>query len=672
MPTIKDAIEKPKRIELQEQLNKNKEEIMNSLRKLGFDEVQFDEIKSLPIEITEDQYKVDELLKIKEEAQLLSEEMDNLLSDEELMENFQVTQEHLEKVINRICLLSQSGEQLRADLLESHLAERTKGKIKKSTLQREVTKKMQSLYPEKYNYEFEVLGYKGKQSRVISIWNKKKIHEISARGMSNYDDLKLIFGEDYDFEQLRKYIVKEAHKKGQISDYRELKNGIWKIGKGWLVVSGGDFLNIKNSNETKLLSSPIYEEHIILCESKWLCINSLKNNLQEPNDKLEQLKNVFSELLEYIKQWNFVHESMAEYLTVFVILTLVQSAMTWRPWLYLRGPPGSGKSTLIEVIFEAFFGGQLKKLDKTTAYCIAQSIGNTTKALVLDEFEKNERNPEILENCKLMNKGGNKTLGTLEEKEKTYSFCHMPWFASIYTPMTVISDQAQRDRFIFFELRKERKSFILKPISAEKGKDLQIKAIASLISCWELIEDKANEIKRNTETIIKERNNKINYRTVENFQYASAMLSMISGEEHSVPDWAEQEQVSDGKYILDLIVDSRITESGKTYSVGDLINYITEKDQEIEGLHTRKQAKALLEKYGLKVSDGSEEGNGERYYFGIHCAEVQKAFLKRFEEFKDCSIKPALLQIEGAEEGQLRFSSRQRRCIKIPLSHVDN
>lgn len=674
MATVKDkkeTNEEIKKPELPEQLAKQKDGLIEEFKQLGFPVQSLEEALKIEAETGGDQQTGIEILKKQQEVKCLLGEIDKLVSDDEFIDNFAIKSslsneitEFVSKAIDRICTLKGDGNHVGANVLENKLIEKTKGKVKKTLIEREIAKKLQILYPNEYKYSFQVLGFIGRQNRNILVYHKKIIYPIPSRSVANPYDLKLLFGKEIDTDHVAQFIVEEAHKKGELENHRELRSGIWKLGKDWLAVSGGEILHISKEG-IKYLSSPIYKKNLINCEANCFDINKLKASLEQKNNKLEQLRECFYTLRKYVAQWSFVDESMVDYATALVILTLVQSGMSWRPWIYLRGSAGSGKSTFIETIIEAILGDLLKKLDKTTRYCIAQSVGNTTKGLVLDEFEKNERNAGILEECKSMNKGGKTTRGTTDEKPKEFTYYQMPWFASIYLPMTINSDEAQRSRLIVLELLSDRKTYSLQTISSEDAEEIRTELIDSLISLWSEIEDKAKEIKGNTQKIIEYRNKKISNRTVENFQYPSAILSMITGKEYTVPKWAEQDQINDGRYIFTRILDSKIQHKGENYSILSLINNCVEEKAANRDL-SREFSLGLLKQNGITISQSKTEGD----LLGIDPIEV-KQLIKRCDEFKDICIKSALLQIPGAKETRLRFESNGKRCVGIPISEVD-
>lgn len=691
MATIQDKevkIAENKKSELPEELAKQKHGLIEEFKQLGFPIQSLDEALKIKAEAAGDQQTADQILQKQAEVKSLIEDIDKSVSDDEFIDTFPIktsstkeTTEFVSKAIDRICDLKVAGDQVAANLLTNKLIEKTKKKLGKPIIEKEISKKLKQLCPNENQYNFDVLGFTGKQSRNILIWHKgnKSIYTMSVKSVSNPHDLTLLFGKEFDLSYLANFIVEEAHKRGELENHRELRSGIWKFPNEWLAVSAGEMVHISNEG-VKYLSSPIYKKNLIKCDSNCFDLNKLKASLETKNNKLEQLQECFYKLRNYVAQWKFADESMIVYATALVILTLVQSAMSWRPWIYLRGTGGSGKSTFIETIIQPILGDLLKKLDKTTPYCIAQSVGNTTKGLVLDEFEKNERNSEILEMCKLMNKGGKITRGTLDDKEKSHEFYQIPWFSSIYLPRTINSDEAQRNRLIVLELLLDRNKYSLKTIPPEEAEEIRIKLIDSMISLWPEIEEKAKEIKTNTPEIIESRNKKISARTVENFQYPSALLSMITGEEYTVPKWTEQDQINDGKYILNRIIDSVIQDGGTKHTVISLINDHVEviEEEKIKkmclheyDLMKKKKDNAirLLKQNGITIKQYKKEEKKEDL-LGIDHVEV-KHLIKRCEELKDCCIKSALLQIPGARQKQFRFESNGKWCIGIPISEVD-
>lgn len=662
----------PPKLELQNEITE--ENLIKEGKELGLIFSSLKEIRKLKIDEKSDQQSAIPCLEYKVKVKNFLLQKDDLLTDDEFIDTFDIKSsstneitEFVSKAIDRICTLKGDGNHVGANVLENKLIEKTKGKVKKTLIEREIVKQLQILYPNEYKYSFQVLGFMGRQSRIIVIWHNKAIYTIASKSVANPYDLKLLFGKEIDTDHVAQFIVEEAHKKGELENHIELKSGVWRFDEDdeWLIVSSGEILKFSKNN-IESLSSPLYKKTLINCDSNWIAIDELQAQFKTNSDKLQQLKDVFFIIHEHINRWTFKHESMADYLTAFIILMLVQSGMSWRPWLYLLGIAGSGKSTFLKKIIKPIYGELLKKLDKTTPFCVAQSVGNTTKILAFDEFEKNERIPDIVEFCKLMNAGGNKTMGTLDTKEKSYSVCQMPVFASIYPPTTINSDEAQRSRTIFFELSIKRKKYgAIEGISSKEGQKIRIKLIDSMVSLWTEIEKKAQEIKSDTENIIKERNNKISPRTVENFQYASAVLFLITGKEHSVPSWAEQEQINDGRYIFDRLMDSKIQEHGKNYLVMNLINYVVE-DGILNRELDQKSSQLLLQQNGISVIRSKTEGD----WIGIDPIEA-KHLLKRFEELKYACIKTALLEMPNSKWKQARFQSKVKWCVHIPIDQVD-
>ncbi|MCP6769381.1 hypothetical protein NL529_31495, partial [Klebsiella pneumoniae] len=75
-------------------------------------------------------------------------------------------------------------------------------------------------------------------------------------------------------------------------------------------------------------------------------------------------------------------------MSAFVMLAIVQQVMKWRPWIYVTGAAATGKTTFWEDILQHIYGGLVERLDKSTAHATAQTIGNSGRIPVFDEFEK--------------------------------------------------------------------------------------------------------------------------------------------------------------------------------------------------------------------------------------------------------------------------------------------
>lgn len=500
---------------------------------------------------------------------------------------------------------------------------------------------------------FHVLGHNAQ--REILIWKDGRLIALPA-GRLNKDELRLYVGGDSEWFQeegaekaLKLQLIDTAHKKGFIDDQAPLKAGVWYINKRWLIISGKKAVTIEGTR-LQYLDEPIFEGKLV--ETEGACW--LNWSVFEEAMRIEQsdLRNVFDLIYKKIKQWNWLDPSMSAFVTAFVMLSIMQHAMSWRPWIYLTGAKSTGKSTFFEDILQGIYGGQVERLDKSTAHATAQTIGNSGRIPVFDEFEKHRHIPDILELAKLFNRGGQKTSGTGSDKAHRFHLHHIPWFGSIYLPKKLMQDAAQESRIVKFELKKlTNASPPLERLG--EGAVIAAKIVVAMILAWSEIEVKAQELNADRQLFIQEQPG-IEVRTVENFMYASALLAIVApeGVEEIFPKWATLQSEEDGDKLLDTILASLIYVEGNKVSVGEMLQkagrYIEE-----------------LERHGLKIVMHKSKD-----FLALRCESVTRHLLKD-TEYAVLDIRSPLARIEGAiGSAQVKMAGVNQRCVLIPVERV--
>lgn len=496
-------------------------------------------------------------------------------------------------------------------------------------------------------WPFKVLGYNNK--REILLWHQGDLMSIPVKQISK-KDLQLLMGPfGSEAEEL---IIEEAHRKGKIYDDKPIKSGVWKFKDKWLVISGKQATVIEKKRVTSL-DYPVFEGKIIRFEGKdWIDWDHFSKIFGKVT-----ISEVYNTVKSKISVWNWAAPSMADYATVFVLLSPLQHAMSWRPWLHVTGARGTGKSSLFEYILQALFGALAQKLDKSTAHAAAQSVGNTGKIPIFDEFEKNKHIPDILEMLKLSNTGGVKTSGTPGEKSFEFELHHIPWFGSIYLPKQIGQDSAQESRLVKLELKKLKDSApLLEKIEIEESSKIAAEIVAAMIFQWDEIEQGAKNIAKRRKEIMN-RIPGVQIRTVDNFMYSSSVLNIATKATNDVPEWVNTINEDDGDKIMNTILSSLLRVDLNTHTVGDCI-------EKANGDSSNPFAKTL-ENQGIKHTTN----NGIRY-LALRSSNVVRFILKD-TDYKEMDIQAPLSRIEGAISSHpVKFLGKQERCVLVPLAFV--
>jgi hypothetical protein len=300
----------------------------------------------------------------------------------------------------------------------------------------------------------------------------------------------------------------------------------------------------------------------------------------------------------------------------------------------------------------------VKRLDKSTAYAIAQSVGNSGRILVLDEFEKDRKIPEILEILKMCNRGGHKTSGTTGSKARDFNLFHLPFLGSIYLPG---EDAAQKSRFATFELSPHNGKGLTLTTSRERAK-LGARIVGVVAKNWEKIEklaaffvEKANDFIGISDT-----------RMVENFAYSKAIVEAAKMEKNgqmelstdflTLPTSGTIEVEEDETALIEAIFSSLITVTeGKNRKEIMVAQALIEEKYEVEN-------------YGIKYCT-----HNKLNYVAFSPVPIQRRLLKD-SSFAGLNIREVLTRVKGAITGvnNVRIAGLQsKKTVLIPASELD-
>lgn len=503
------------------------------------------------------------------------------------------------------------------------------------------------------DWPFHVLGYTN--AREVILWHKGQLMPIKAKEIGE-QDLKILCGAQYgeSWTETRDAILHEAHRKGKIRIDDSIKTGVWKREcASWVIVSGKKAL-VVSEGTIKNLDTPVFDGRIIeLNDDDWLDVEAF----HEAWNLNESINTVFQELHELIRQWNWSTPLMSEFFTAFTFLFLVQQAMDWRPWLYITGSRGSAKTLLFEEVLSKIFKELCSLEGKTTAHAIAQTIGNTGKVPVLDEFEKNKRIDEILELLKGCNrgKGAKKKSGTTGDIAKSYTLPCTPIFASITMPSSIQKDSAQQTRTVIFEMKKPNQTIRL--LTETNAKKLCARMLVVLLKNWELIQEKASTIRNNAKEIIS--TTLVEERTIDNFKYASGLLSLATGKEFTVPSWSVHKVEDDGDKILRTILSCKIKITNNDF---EFVSSLLVEDS--------KYFTKLLEQNGIKRVHPPKLDS--KPYLAINSDLVSKHLLRDDDYYRSIDVAAPLARIEEAIRSfDVKIGGSTLKCVLIPMHEVD-
>ena len=511
---------------------------------------------------------------------------------------------------------------------------------------------------------FHILGH-NKQRQILIRYNGCVV-KIPV-GQLRKDELRLLVGGDTSYFQdkdqseiLKNRIIDEARKNGFIDDENAIKTGVWKNGKLWVIISGDRSATFE-AGEFKNLDDPIINGRIIETHGgEWLDWEEL-NRCLKCDDAVGLLKDAFLKIRSKTATWSWFDPSMADYATAFIMLSPVQQAMVWRPWLWLSGAKSSGKTTFFEDLLNDIFGSLAERLDKSTAHATAQTVGTSGRIPIFDEFEKNKHLGDVLELLKLCNKGGIKSSGTSAEKPYRFELHHMPWLGSIYQPVRALGDAAQKSRMIKLDMRKLKDSVSpFEKFGQDESRKIAAQIVAAMMLAWDSIDSGRKEIKAKQEAIIKGREG-ITIRTIENYMYASAILNLIHQcEKHTVPEWAALETEDDSDMVLSTILNSKTYWDGGDKSISELLELVRTNPN-------RSELEKHLWNCGLAITSTEN-----KKYLAVRC-DVATRYLLKDTDYKDLDIRGPLARLDGAIDGHLvKRSGKGERCVVIPLFHIDS
>lgn len=515
--------------------------------------------------------------------------------------------------------------------------------------------------------KLNIIGYNN--SRNVLVWADGSIQLLSLADINSPAPYQLLTGVDVQeglpWKAYKKSILAIAHQKGRVDESEKIKDGVWKINNSFFIISGLNVLKISN-NIIEEVKTPVISksesdgDNILLALNKrntWLDINYFKQVFNSNADGPALLRSSYLKLLALVDQWCWKDKEMAPYVTAAVMLTALQHAMKWRPLLYVGGERDAGKSYFHDNIPTGLYSNLVKKFDKATPHSVAQTFGNTCKYMILDEFEKHKKIPQILELLKICGYGGVYTSGTPGEDALEFKIHHMPWLSSTQTHTF---DAAQASRLVKFDLAKPSGRTPPELPTDDEMRKLGAEIIAALIKVWPALDGQYDFYHKNAKDF------NCDNRMVRNVAYMAGVLNLVTDQDKTkikLPAFLNEVIKEDRETIIDHILDSHIDDpvAEKGYH-----NKITVYEALTMPLPIQN---VIGPKYGIKIYTDTKE----KTWLVIYPELVQRNILKDMTEYKDGSINivHSLVRIPGAEKKKMRLSQGRNghnvTCVVIPI-----
>jgi putative DNA primase/helicase len=368
-----------------------------------------------------------------------------------------------------------------------------------------------------------------------------------------------------------------------------------------------------------------------------------------------------------------------------IFLAPICGALDWRPHMWITGEPGSGKTTIVNMIKRALGRNLILFLGDTTEAGVRQTLASNAMPVLFDEFESERKKSaqRVEDVMSLITQASSETEGILAKggmggKATAFRIRSMFCFSSV---AVAIKQAAARSRITILSVRTAEEATaeniaqyngLMHSIETTLRPDYIDGLQARAVSLIPVIRANAVVFAEAAALVLKTRRFGDQIGTLLAGAYGLHSANLITPEKArqwlEAQDWTEQTQdqdISDKSECLGYILARRVSVMDERShrverTVGELLRIV------VAGLSTGdiypKDAADELARCGLRVDSA---------HLQVACSHpwIERILVDTAWE---SSYSRTLLRLEGAKRGAavVRFAGVAKRCIDVPLNHV--
>lgn len=459
-------------------------------------------------------------------------------------------------------------------------------------------------------------------------------------------------GRTFSLTQVRNAIATEAAK-CTIDENASLGIGIWnESGKLFLVNRASV---ARWNGGLKDVKVPLIGNQIVRTngEHDWYKLDELAKWLklsESPDWCLGVVKRTVA-LFDAYDNWKY--PDSGQMMAAIVLATWLQSIWEVRPIIGVTGETNAGKSFLFDQLKWIFGTSYTLYFQHPTEAAIRQSVRQTSKVLIVDEFDRSKRRGDMLDLFRTTYRGGTVPRGTAGQQVIQFGLKHVVFIGGIHLGLTEAADQNRVIRLPFVNRAKDAPK-LLSHWSEEAYGELGQQLLAIALRHWRAALDLAKVI-ANTKGP-----SGIDGRLSEIMSAPTAILSRATGSTTGEAiEWRNH-------HLINRQAESDVIERQEDVLIQEImaatVRYDSLNRTVHEWLSDRPDTRSdkALESIGIKVvsKDGIEQ-------LVLHGPTVASKIFKG----QKIDLREIILRL-GAKEGHHRILGKPQRTLCMPLSAV--